>query len=61
MVIYTCLRVEDSVNLKVSGYKDVTLGLLGGNGSTNIIVKGTCADFQLAKDYVISIHEAVGV
>lgn len=52
--IYVCRSVKES---GMPGYNDVTLGLQGGNRSTDITVKGTLARFVEGKEYIIQISE----
>lgn len=54
--VYKCKRVEP---VGLHGYHNVVLGLGGveyGNYvSTDIVVKGTCAQFEVGKEYIINI------
>lgn len=43
------------------GYFDVTLGLELGNGSSGIVIRGTCSRFVLGNKYVISITETLEI
>jgi hypothetical protein len=54
MAHYICQRV---IPIGLPGYNNVVLGLAGGNGSSDVVVKGTIARFVEGKEYFIIISE----
>lgn len=50
--VYRCKALTA---IGMPGYFDVRLGLAGANGSSDIIVKGTCSDFEVGVEYLIGI------
>lgn len=50
--VYRCKAKEE---VGVPGYYDVRLGLVGVNGTSDVIVNGTCADFEVGVEYLIGI------
>lgn len=51
---FICMFVEP---MGVPGYNDITLGLVYGNGNSNVVIKGTCARFVQGKEYLITVSE----
>jgi len=52
--VYRCRKIGPT---GMTGYNDVVLGLEYGNGSTDILIKGTLARFVVGKEYIINIME----
>ncbi len=50
--IYKCKRLE---SVGMHGYHNVVLGLDSHSTATDIVVKGTCAQFEVGKEYIINI------
>jgi hypothetical protein len=58
MVIYTAwYECKFVTPIGLPGYNNILLGLPGGNGNSDILLKGTAARFVVGKEYLISIME----
>jgi len=51
---YVC---KSMTKIGMPGYGDVSLGLSMGNGHSGVIIKGTCARFEVGKEYIVNIVE----
>ena len=51
--VYKCLRTDPA---GMVGYNDIVLGLEGSN-RLSVMVRGTCARFEVGKEYLISVAE----
>lgn len=49
---YMCRLCEP---VGMPGYYNATLGLQGGNRSSDIVLQGTCSEFVVGKEYLITI------
>lgn len=53
--VYVCTKKGE---IGLPGYSDVMLEIgTEGSGTTAIVIRGTCADFKVGKEYLISIAE----
>jgi len=52
--MYVCKFVT---SIGLPGYNNVLLGLSGGNGDSDILIKGTLARFVEGREYLIRVSE----
>lgn len=54
--VYTAVyRCKSKTSIGMPGYYNIVLGLAGANGSSDIIIKGTCSDFEVGVEYLVGI------
>jgi len=52
--VYKCRGIQP---IGLPGYNDVLLRLEGGNGNSDILIKGTLSRFVVGKEYLINVME----